>query len=385
MNAFQTFLPARRKFFSKGTKLLLCVAGLGLTAGAYRFAFGLFASTNLDRFYPWGLWIVADVSLIALAAGGFVTAAVVHVLHRQQYDFLVRPALLTALLGYTFACILLAADLGRYYNIWHPILPSMWQGNSALFEVGLCVMTYLFVLYVEFAPVVCERFGNDHRRPVLASVCRGVGRLLRQSAAVVVLLGVAISCLHQSSLGHVFVLTPWKLHPLWWTPILSVLFLLSALAVGLPTVIFVCICATRAFGLKPPMRQLAGLGKYVPLLLSVYLAVKVGDALIRQSYVYWFDGSLESVSFVLEVVVGLLVPLLMLLSKRVRSSVNGLATACLLVMLGIVLNRTNVYWLGFQPVNAPHEYFPSIVEWVFTIGVVAMLVVVWRWAALIFL
>jgi len=357
------------------------VAAAGLIAGLYRFAVGLCDSTNLDHYYPWGLWIIADVSLIALAAGGFVTAAVVYVLNRHHYHFLVRPALLTALLGYTFACVLLAADLGRYYNIWHPILPSMWQGNSALFEVGLCVMTYMIVLYVEFAPVFCERFLDDPRHPRLRGVCRLVHRMLRKSIAAFIILGVGISCLHQSSLGHVFVLAPGKLHPLWWTPILSLLFLLSAVTAGLPTAIFVCIASARAFGFRPPLHRLASLARVVPLLLSTYLAVKVGDVLIRRSSIHLFDSSLQSAAFALELGMGVVLPLVLLSLQRVRASEGGLAGASLLVMLGVVLNRANVYWIGFQPVHAPHVYFPSLVEWVFTLGVLAMVIVSWRWIA----
>lgn len=378
MNDYHTPTPVPGRFWSRGTTVLVAVASAGLIAGLYRFGFGLRASTNLDHYYPWGLWIIADVSLIALAAGGFVTAAVVHILHRENFHFLSRPALLTALLGYTFACVLLAADLGRYYNIWHPILPSMWQGNSALFEVGICVMTYLIVLYIEFMPVVCERFSGDARHPVLAAISRRLGGMLSKSISVFIVLGVGISCLHQSSLGHVFVLAPWKLHPLWWSPLLALLFLLSAVTVGLPTAIFVSITSARAFGMRPPMRELSGLARIVPVILSVYLAVKVGDLLIRGSFVFLFDGSPQSIACFLEIVFGLLVPFAMFLSVRVRNSPRGLATASLLVMAGVVMNRANVYWIGFQPVNAPYVYVPSVSEWVFTIGVLAMVVLVWR-------
>ena len=114
------------------------------------------AATNLDQQHPWGLWIAIDVaSGVALAAGGFTSAFLTHILHREHYHAIARPALLTAMLGYTFVCIGLQADLGRYYNVWHPMI--MWQGNSVLFEVGMCVMCYLNVLYVEFAPIICER------------------------------------------------------------------------------------------------------------------------------------------------------------------------------------------------------------------------------------
>ena len=125
----------------------------------YRFIFGLAAATNLDQQHPWGLWIAMDVgSGIALAGGGFVTAALVHIFHREHYHAIARSALLTALLGYTFYVPGLLADLGRWYNSGIPTIPSMWQGNSVLFEVGMCVMIYLNVQYAELTPIICERF-----------------------------------------------------------------------------------------------------------------------------------------------------------------------------------------------------------------------------------
>lgn len=360
------------------TALLAGLAAVGVAAGLYRFGLGLKASTNLDHFYPWGLWIVADVSFIALAAGGFVTAAVVHVLHRERYHFLVRPALLTAMLGYTFACLLLAADLGRYYNIWHPILPHMWQGNSALFEVGMCVMTYLVVLYLEFVPIFCQRFVSDRRHPRLSRLCAGVDRIASRCMSFIIVLGVGISCLHQSSLGHIFVLAPTKLHPLWWTPILSLLFLLSAVMTGLPTVILVCLLAGRSFRKPAPMRALGEVAKYLPVVLSIYLAIKVGDLLLRGALVHLMQLSLPSLMLLVELVGGVLGPLILLALPRVRRSPGWLGFAALLVMLGVVINRANVYWIGFQPVGAPHRYVPSLAEWAFTAGMVAALVLLWR-------
>lgn len=381
MNGASWPTSSHARFFNRGTRILLVLAALGILSGIYRFVFGLQASTNMNQVYPWGIWIVADVSFIALAAGGFVTAALVYVLNRETYHFMVRPALLTALLGYTCACVLLAADLGRYYNIWHPLLPSMWQGNSALFEVGMCVMCYLTVLYIEFVPVLAERFRHDMARPLLARGCDLACRMLEPIMIGVVILGVTISCLHQSSLGHVMVLAGPKLHPLWWSPILAWLFVFSAIVTGLPTVIFACLVAWKSLGLRPPMKELARLARFLPILLAAYLAFKLGDLLIRGRIGLVLEPSLEAATFLVEVGFGLVVPMFMLMSKRVRTRPETLAVACLLVMLGVVLNRTNVYWLGFRPQLAQTRYFPSLVEWVFTIGVLATLLLCWRFLA----
>ena len=377
-------VPINQNLLTRGAWVLLVIMAVGACFAAYRFLFGLAASTNLDQQYPWGIWIVADVSFIALAAGGFTTAAIAHIFHREHYHVLARPALVAALLGYTFACLALFADLGKYYNIWHPLLPSMWQGNSALFEVGMCVMCYMAVLYIEFVPVFCERYVGNRRHPWLGRLCAALNQVTDKVMFLFIILGVGISCLHQSSLGHVMVLAPSKLHPLWHTPILSLLFLMSAIVSGFPVVIFVCLCGWWALKLKPPMEILARLAKCVPVLLSIYLAFKVGDLLIRRAYVHLVPESLQGGAFILEMVVGLLIPMIMLLSRRVRHSPFWLGVACFLVMLGVILNRANVYLIGYRPPYTDKVYHPSLAEWGSTIGLIAGLIFLWRAIAIYF-
>ena len=137
--------------------ILIVLAFNGLVFLALRLIYGLGFVTNLDIQHPWGIWIAIDVACgVALASGGFTTAALGHVLHREKYKVILRPALLTAMLGYTFVAFGVMVDLGRWYYIWHPLI--YWNGSSPLFEVGICVMFYLTVLYIEFIPVVTERF-----------------------------------------------------------------------------------------------------------------------------------------------------------------------------------------------------------------------------------
>ena len=152
--------PERVRFFTPGVWVTVAIAAVGLGALLYRFIFGLGAATNLTDDYPWGIWIAIDVACgVALAAGGFTTAFIAHVVHRDVFHPLVRPALLTAMVGYTFVAIGVSTDLGRFWAIWHVMLPTMWQGNSVLFEVAICVMCYLTVLYIEFLPIVCGSSG----------------------------------------------------------------------------------------------------------------------------------------------------------------------------------------------------------------------------------
>jgi Ni/Fe-hydrogenase subunit HybB-like protein len=249
--------PVKARYFTTGTKVLAAVAAAGILVYLYRLVAGLAAVTNLDNQYPWGLWIAVDVaSGVALAAGGFTTAALADIFHREKYHVVVRPALLTALLGYTFVVIGLLADLGRYYNVWHPMLPSMWQGNSVLFEVGMCVMIYLTVLYIEFVPIVVERFKGRVALPGrLRSLNRPVefiialaDKTLGRFVSLFIIAGVVLSCLHQSSLGTLMVIAPTKMHPLWFTPISPLLFLVSAIAVGYPMVILESLLSARSLG-----------------------------------------------------------------------------------------------------------------------------------------
>ena len=371
--------PIERKLVTPGVLVLLALIGIGVVVAGYRFLFGLSAVTNLDQQHPWGLWIAIDVATgVALAAGGFTTAALAHVFHRHHYDAIVRPALLTAMLGYTFVGIGLMADLGRYYNIWHPAWPTMWQGNSVLFEVGMCVMCYLTVLYIEFLPIVCERFMTDERRPRLARMCAGVHRLVNKTMFVFILAGVVLSCLHQSSLGTLMVIAPSKMHPLWWTPVLPLLFLLSAVAVGFPMVIFESLIASRSLGRKPEMKILTPLARIVPVTLFIYLAFKIGDLTLRGAWGYVIDGSPESGMFILEVGLGVVVPILLLLRARRRRSPAVLMTAASLTVLGVALNRINVFLVAFRPHYAPEPYFPSFGEVAVTAGLVAGLVFMYR-------
>ncbi len=371
-----------RRMWTPTTRVLLGLVILAACLTGWRYIRGLAAVTNLDQHHPWGLWIAIDVaSGVALAAGGFTTAALVHIFHRRHFAVIARPALLTALLGYTFVCLGLLLDLGRYYNIWHPLLPSMWQGNSVLFEVAMCVVCYLFVLYAEFLPVVCERFERSLTRPRLAGMCRVLHRMLDKTLFLFVIAGVVLSCLHQSSLGNLMVIAPSKMHPLWYTPILPLLFLLSAVAVGFPMVIVESLCTARSFGRPPETQVLADLARYLPVLLGVYLAARIADLVIRDAYVH-LRADWATTVFLIEMIGGVLLPLCLMLSRTIRLRPAGLLTAALLVVLGVVMNRYNVFVFAYRPPFAAQTYHPSFAEIAVTLGMVSGLILVYRAALL---
>ena len=379
--------PLDRRLNTPGVRVLVLLMAVGAGFAFVRFRSGLGAVTHLDDRFPWGLWIAVDVATgVALAAGGFTTAAVTHIFHRHRYESLTRPALLTAALGYTFVALGILMDLGRYYNIWHPALPSMWSGHSALFEVAMCVMAYLTVLYMELVPVMVERFAGRVRLPgPLGLLDRPVevflhlfDRTLGRVMFVFIILGVVLSCLHQSSLGTLLLLAPSKMNPLWWTPILPLLFLLSAVAVGFSMVIFESLVSAWAFRRRPEMDVLGSLARIVPVVLLVYLGCKVADLAIRGMAPRLLDGSTASTVYLLEVGIGVIVPLVMLFSDRVRRSPRLLLTAATLTVLGVAGNRIDVFLVAYTPPFATHRYVPSIGEVAVTVGLIAGLVLLYR-------
>ncbi len=391
MDNFMKPTPVVRKYFTPGVILISLIALVGIIFVLARLVFGIGAVTNLSNQYPWGIWIGIDVAAgVALAAGGFTTAALGHIMHKEEYHVIVRPALLTAALGYTFVAMSVAIDLGRYYFIWHPLI--MWNGNSVLFEVGICVMIYLTVLYIEFLPIVAERFiGRVNLPGFLKSLNTPIDKLLKvldrgleKTMFIFIIAGVVLSCLHQSSLGTLMVIAGPKMHPLWQTPILPLLFLISAISVGLPMVIFESLITSRSFGLKPETHILTNLGQMVAPLLGIYLAFKIGDMVIRKTFVYLNDFNTASVMFVIEIVLGIIIPLRIFMSPKLSKSPLGLFIGSGLVIFGVLLNRINNFIVAYTPPYQIHPYFPSIGEISVTLGFVALEVLLFRAAVMIF-
>ncbi len=385
--------PLANKFWTTGVFVLLGVMAAGFLAAMYRIVFGLEASTNLSDHFPWGLWIAYDVEgRVALSAGGFTMAALTHIFNRHKYERIVRSALLTAMLGYSFAVVGLLMDLGRYYNAWHPVMPWMWQGNSVLFEVGMCVMAYLTVLYIEFSPMFFERFAGRVSLPGPLSRLNALSNTLLELGGKIVprimflflILGVVLSCMHQSALGSLILVAPYKTSGLWFTPVLPLLFLLSAIAVGFPMVIFEQLCAAWAFGRRAPMDLLSSLAKLAAVFLGIYCVAKLSDLVIRGAYVQFFPLSLASVMLVIEIVAGVFVPLGMLVNKRVRKSPAALFSACSLIMFGIILNRLNVFLVAYRPPYMTSVYVPSVAEVLVSLGLTAGMIFAYRVAVTVF-
>jgi len=375
----------RKPLFTHGVIILLSFMAVGFTFGLARFLTGLGAVTNLTDQYAWGIWIAIDVACgVALAAGGFTTAALIEVFGRRRYQPLLRPAILTAWLGYTMVAFALMFDLGRYWNMWQVIFN--WQGNSVLFEVAMCVMGYLAVLTFEMAPPLLEGFleradGDEWG----AALLRPLVRPLRMAQAAVrtmlplfIIAGVVLSCMHQSSLGTLWVLVPTKLSPFWYTPFLPVLFLLSAIMIGFPMVILESIIASKSLGRKPEMDLLAPLARKIPWFIGVYGVVLYATLVARWDSLDPFLHPGCTLALGVEIVGGLVAPFVLLLFRTVRRSPGWLFFASLLVILGVVMNRVNVYLVGYHPVYEGRGYFPAIGEIAVTVAIICFIMFLYR-------
>lgn len=378
-------IPQKVKFFSTGTFILMAFVAVGFTFGLARFVLGLGTVTNLNDQYPWGIWIAIDVACgVALAAGGFTTAALIEIFGSKQYKPLLRPAILTAWLGYAMVAFALFFDLGRWWNMWRPIFN--WQGNSVLFEVGMCVMGYLTVLTIEIAPSILEglklkmKEGGFFQRILLPleKPIYFLHNVVHAMLPFFILAGVVLSFMHQSSLGTLILIAPTKINPLWYTPILPILFLLSAIMVGYPMVIFESIIASKSFKKEIEINLLSKLARKIPYIMAFYFIFKFGDLILRFDQLDFLKHPSATISFLVEIIMGLFIPFFLLLFKRVRRTPGWLFFSCLLIIVGVALNRINVYLIGYHPSFAEKVYFPAIGEILVTTSIICLIMLLYR-------
>lgn len=326
--------------------VLLALMGIAFVIAMIRYANGIGAVSNLSYSYPWGFWISFDLFTgVAISSGGFLMAGTVYILQLKQFKPLLRPSVLTAFLGYIMVVVALLVDLGHPERIWYMMIH--WNHTSVLLEIGICVMTYLAVLAIEFAPVVFEGLKMQK-----------FAHFIHRFIMPFVILGVVLSTLHQSSLGSLLLIQPAKLYPLWWTPILPVLFFISAITIGLAMIILESSLSVRYFQRGLETDLLEKLAKAIPIVLAVYVLVKFGQLVISGDTKYLFTSGLMSLLFWAEIMIGVLIPMILFSIKRVRSSANGLLVGAVILLAGMILNRFNVSWLAVQHPD-PLTYMPA--------------------------
>ncbi|WP_347488788.1 NrfD/PsrC family molybdoenzyme membrane anchor subunit [Desulfoscipio sp. XC116] len=338
--------------------VLLVLGALGMLLMVYRLVFGLGSATNLNNEWPWGLWIGFDVLTgVALAGGGYSTALLVHIMGIKKFSPIARSAMLTSLIGYLLVMAGLFMDIGRWFNFWRPFVS--WGYHSVLFEVFWCISLYTMIQLLEFGEVATEK------------VQKRWHGIFKKIMPVLLIIGVLLPTLHQSSLGSLYVIEVGKLYPLWWSMLLPVFFLMSSFFVGPAMVTVETMLAGRAHGHKVDLGVLQSLIKVSGYMMLVYLVMKVVDLVYRGAAGLVFQGNLEGNMFLLEMVAGIIIPIIICFSPKLRASKGGLVTFGVLVVAGVIINRMNVVFTGMSGFMGGF-YFPSVIEWLVSIGLIAI-------------
>jgi Ni/Fe-hydrogenase subunit HybB-like protein len=357
--------------FTRPVRVLIALFAVGAILILWRLAAGLGATTALSDGYPWGLWIAFDVVTgTALACGGYFIAILVYILNKGRYHPMIRPAILTSALGYTMAGVSVFLDIGRWWLAWKlPLFFWSWNLRSVLLEVALCIMAYTFVVWLELTPAFLERFreGPDGR---LKRFSQKAYPIVDKSLIWIIALGLLLPTMHQSSLGSLMLLTGPKLHPLWQTPFLPLLFLLSCIAMGYAAVVFESMLANLLFRRKPETDMLAALSRAMLPVLAGFFILRIGDLAIRGRLSLAFVPDRYALAFWLETVL-IAMPLVLLASAAQRRDPGNLFRAAMIMMLAGGLYRFNTFLVAYRPGEDVH-YFPSAPELLITGSLIAL-------------
>lgn len=352
--------PLRRNLITPATLVLAALAAIAFYFIALRLIYGLGAVTNINSGYPWGIWVVVDIIIgTAFGCGGFAMALLVYIFNRGEYHPLIRPALLGGLFGYTLAGFAVIFDLGRYWQFYNLLLPWYAQPNSVMYEVALCVMAYVAVLWIEFSPAFLERWGLV-----------GLKRSLERWMFVIVALGVLLPTMHQSSLGSVLLVMGSKLSPLWFTVWLPVLFVVSALTMGYSVVMLEATIVSNTFALPSEHALISKLSTVVGWITVGWLVLRWGDLIYRGDVQLAFVGNFKAAMFWLENAL-FLAAVLVFLTPAGRASQRASFLGAVALLAGGSLYRLDAYMIGLQPISN-WNYFPSVPELMVTIGLVAL-------------
>ena len=367
-----SFREYLKSLLTLGNAVFALILIVGVPMIVYRFAFGIGAVSNLTQANPWGIWIGFDVlSGVALAAGGFTLATAVYVLGLEEYQPIVRPAVLTGFLGYLFVVIGLCTDLGRPWKLPVPMVYSYGTG-SVMFEVGWCVALYLTVLALEFSPAVFEWLGLRKAR-----------EWALKATLVLTILGLCLSTLHQSSLGALYLMMPHRVHPLWYSGYVPIFFFVSAIIAGMSMVIVESGLSHRVFrsqmdpnGHGKADQLTLGLARGAAVVLFAYFFLKLQGLvdtgrfdLLLTPYGYWF--MVEMLGFVLA-------PSLLYAIAVRRQNATLARWVAGWTVLGIVVNRMNLSVIAFN-YNAPERYVPGFMEIMISVTIITIGIMMFRW------
>lgn len=339
-----------------GMIFIWILGALGMGVAVWRWIVGLGPTTNLTDARGWGIWISFDMmSGIGLAAGAFTVAAVVYLFNLKQFYPIVRPTILTGFISYILAALTLLVDLGQPQRIWHLLIYS--NIHSPLFEIGWCVMLYLTVLALEFSPILFEALG--WKVPL---------KWIRAIMIPLIIAGVTLSTLHQSTLGTMLTILPHRIHPLWYSPLFPVYFFLTAVAAGLAMTVFESYHSARTYCYDFELKLVARLTKAVPYVLGIYFVTRLVELLVTGDYQYLLQGGAPTVMYIVEMVGGVLVPIIFFADPKTRNDLHGITWAAFFTMGGLILNRLNSALIFFEG----GYYQPSLPEIMVSVGLTCL-------------
>jgi Ni/Fe-hydrogenase subunit HybB-like protein len=366
-------LRPRGRFLTPFNIVSIPVMILGLVLIVIRFWKGLGAITNLTQEVPWGLWIGFDVVTgVAFAGGAYVLTFMVYILNMQKYHSIVRITVLNGFLAYVFYAGALLLDLGRPWNVVNPIIGNSFGTSSVLFLVAWHFLLYMIAQLVEFSPAIAEWLGAKHARKILSGM-----------TLAAVIFGITLSTLHQSGLGALYLMAKDKIHPLWYSEFIPVLFFVSSIFAGLSMVIFEGSISHKVFFNqiseeyhKSHSGIIVGLSKICAVAMFAYFFLKIlvfvhGKQweLLSTGMGYWY--LLEMLGFVL-------LPMLLFFHSYRRQNISLVKVAAILTMLGVIMNRLNVTVIGFR-FDAAIRYIPTWMELAVTIAVIFAEIWIFRW------
>ncbi|MFC2097500.1 NrfD/PsrC family molybdoenzyme membrane anchor subunit [Bacteroidota bacterium] len=391
-----------KKIISPWLIILYGFSAIAIALIIYRFNVGLGASTNHSDGYPWGILIGANIMAgIALTTGGLIMAIVVNVFGREKYKHLYRAAILTAFLGYIMEIFALFVDLGRSIEMWHSIL--YWNNASPMFLVGWCVILYGTILALEFTSILLEKNKLLKRRYDIVASILGIiimtffiflmsanliytittfllftilwilfKSLLSKAniQIILIIVGIVISIIHQSSLGILYLMVPFKLAAPWYTTLLPIDSILTAICVGLAMIIIESIISIRVYRIAVDSVLIRNLSKAMVWVILLTLLFKFVVLYIQNGLI--FNATTKQLlAFWIEVGAGLILPLILLILPVVKKTEKAILWISIMVVGGVILNRANIVWIGQNIENYP-VYYPHIFEILITIGIFSM-------------
>jgi Ni/Fe-hydrogenase subunit HybB-like protein len=370
---FLNELKPRGKWFTPFNIISIPVILLGLALIIIRFWKGIGSVTNLTQDTPWGLWIGFDVVTgVAFAGGAYVITFMVYILKQDKYHSIVRITVLNGFLAYVFYAGALLLDLGRPWNVVNPIIGNSFGTSSVLFLVAWHFLLYMLAELIEFSPAVAEWLGARRARKILSGMTIGA-----------VIFGITLSTLHQSGLGALYLMARDKIHPLWYSEFIPLLFLVSSVFAGLSMVIFEGTISHKVFsGLiseknhKAEKRIIHGLSRICAGTMFAYFFMQV---LVFIHGKRWdLLNSPMGIWYLVEIIGFVLIPMILFFYSHRTNNIFIIRLASILTMAGIIINRLNVTVIGFKW-DAMNHYVPSWMEFVVTLAVIFTEIWIFRW------